>query len=90
MEQKEWDGVAWLAREALKRTERPRSYICEGDAWYDLPYDLLALSCYYTGRYTEALEAGRKAAALAPWKERLKENLDFYQSTESAIKTETK
>ena len=90
VEQKEWDGAAWLAREALKRTERPRSYICEGDAWNDLPYDLLALSCYYTGRYTEALEAGRKAAALAPWKERLKENLDFYQSTESARKTETK
>lgn len=79
VEQKEWDGAAWLAREALKRTERPRSYICEGAAWNDLPYDLLALSCYYTGRYAEALEAGRKAAELAPWKERLTENLDFYR-----------
>lgn len=79
-ERKEWDGAAWLAREALKRTERPRSYICEGDAWNDLPYDLLALSCYYTGRYDEALEAGRKAAALAPWKVRLKDNLVFYQN----------
>ncbi|MCI8538851.1 MAG: glycosyl transferase family 2 [Oscillospiraceae bacterium] len=77
--QKDWDGVAWLAREALKRTERPRSYICEGDAWNDLPYDLLALGCYYTGRYGEALEAGRRAAELAPYKQRLTENLAFYQ-----------
>lgn len=83
-EQKEWDGAVWLAREALKRTDRPRSYICEGDAWNDLPYDLLALGYYYTGRYAEALEAGRTAAHLAPWKKRLTENLDFYQRAGNA------
>ncbi len=80
MEQGEWDGVIWLAKEALKRTERPRSYICEGAAWNELPYDLLALGCYYTGRYAEAVKVGRKAAELAPWNERLAQNLAFYQA----------
>lgn len=79
-EQKEWDGVIWLASEALKRTERPRSYICEGDAWNDLPYDLLALGLYATGRYAEALEVGRTAAQMAPWKKRLMDNLAFYRA----------
>lgn len=88
-ERAEWDGASWLAREALKRTERPRSYICEGDAWNDLPYDLLALSCYNTGRYTEALEAGLKAASLAPWKQRLTDNLVFYEKAARQDKNQT-
>lgn len=84
-EQGEWDGVVWLASEALKRTERPRSYICEGPAWNELPYDLLALGCYHTGRYADSETAGRRAAELAPWSERLAQNLAFYQKKNAAL-----
>ena len=78
--EKQWDGVVALSRRALNIQQRPQSYICEGDAWSWLPYDLLALGLYYTGRRAEALEAGEQAAKLGSWVKRLQENLAFYQA----------
>ncbi len=75
----DWDGVVWLCRQALGITQRPTSYICEGDAWGYLPHDLLALGLYHTGRTAEALEQGELAAQLASWDERVQENLAFYR-----------
>lgn len=69
---KEWEGVLWLAQQALAITERPNSYICEGDAWGYLPHDLLALALYRLNRPKEALEQGKMAAQLAPWIDRLR------------------
>ena len=62
-------------RKALALADRPRTYICEADAWGFLPYDLLALGCFYTGRREEALKAAREAARLAPYDERLQKNV---------------
>lgn len=73
----EWDGVVFLAREALKITERPRTYICEADAWGSLPWDLLSLGLFYTGRYAQALETVKKAAELSPKDERIARNLQI-------------
>ena len=82
---KEWEGVLWLAQQALAITERPKSYICEGDAWGYLPHDLLALALYRLNRPKEALEQGKMAAQLAPWIDRLQGNLRYYaQAAEAA------
>ena len=70
-----WDGVVYFAREALKIKERPRSYVCEADSWGSLPWDLLSLGLYYTGRYSEASAAAAEAARLAPGSERIAKNL---------------
>ena len=68
--------MVFLARKALSIGERPRSYICEADAWGYLPYDLLALGLFYTGRRRESLEAAREAARLAPYDDRLRDNVE--------------
>ena len=75
----DWVGALWMTERALAIRERPDSYICEGDAWSWLPHDLRALSLYRLGQGREALSEGREASRLAPWDERLKGNLTWYE-----------
>ena len=92
-EEGDHEGVAWLSGRALAIAERPKSYICEGDAWGYLPHDLRALAWYHMAAQDyarEALAQGERAAALAPWIERLAGNLPFYRmraSGEAPVKT---
>lgn len=72
-----WDGVAFFAREALKISVRPRTYICESESWGALPYDLLSLALYYTGRREEALAAAEKAQELSPQDGRIARNVEL-------------
>ena len=65
-EEENWDGVVFLCREALKITVRPRTYICEASSWGSMPWDLLSLGLYYTGRFAEALDAAETAARISP------------------------
>ncbi len=74
-----WAGVAFFALRALEITERPRTYICEADAWGSLPYDLAALAFYHLGQYEMALQYGTKAAEADKSNERLAQNLAFYR-----------
>ena len=73
-EAEEWDGVVYLCRAALAIRERPQTYICEGWAWGSLPWDLLSIGLYRTGRREEALEAVRRALELEPDNGRLRRN----------------
>ncbi|MBP8853514.1 MAG: glycosyl transferase family 2, partial [Flavonifractor sp.] len=76
-EEAEWDGVVYLCRQALAITDRPQTYICEAEAWGSLPWDLLSLGLYHTGRRGEALEAARQALALSPEDGRIRDNVAF-------------
>jgi tetratricopeptide (TPR) repeat protein len=78
-EEKSWDGVVYLTNLALSIQERPCTYICESEAWGSLPWDLNSLGLYYTGRIREALDAAKKASALAPTDERLQKNVMFIE-----------
>ena len=73
----EWDGVAYLCRAALSIETRPQTYICEGWAWGSLPWDLLSIGLYRTGRRGEALEAARQALALEPDNARIRRNVEL-------------
>ena len=73
----EWDGVAYLCRAALSIETRPQTYICEGWAWGSLPWDLLSIGLYRTGRRAEALEAARQALALEPDNARIRRNVEL-------------
>ena len=73
-DERDWHGIIFLAESALKITERPRTYICEAQAWGSLPYELASLGYYYTGNYEKSLEMVKKALELSPTDERLKEN----------------
>ena len=69
--EEEWDGVAYFTACALRVRQRPRSYICEAQAWGSLPHDLRSIALYRTGRVEEALEEAKKARAKEPGNERL-------------------
>ena len=79
-EDRNWDGVVYLTREALRITERPRSYVSEAASWGSLPWDLLSLGLYYSGRYGEAYEAALRAASLAASDERIARNLELMRA----------
>lgn len=81
--EKDWNGVLFAAKRAISIRERPKSYICEADAWGSLPYDLASLGCYYTGNYPKAVEYVHEAVKLAPDDERLRENLRLMQEKAS-------
>ena len=78
-EQRDWYGLAHICRCALAIRERPRTYICEADAWGALPYDYLSLAYAHLGQVDYAVEAVKAAIALAPQEERLKNNLDIFR-----------
>lgn len=74
-EQGEWEGVLYFTACALGITVRPRSYICEAEAWGSLPHDLRAIALYQTGRIAEALESAKQALTLEQGNERLRGNV---------------
>ena len=83
-EEREWEGVLYFTACALAITVRPRSYVCEAEAWGSLPHDLRALAFYYTGAYAEAAEEGKRALELEPGSQRLKGNLQLFERMRDA------
>lgn len=79
-DESDWHGIIFLTECALKIAERPRTYICEAQAWGSLPYDLASLGYYYTGNYKNSLKMVKKALELSPKDERLKENKRLIES----------
>ena len=78
-QREEWDGVLYAAGQALAVQERPRTYICEPEAWGSLPHDLRCQAFYHTGRPILALEEARRALALSPKDRRLRENVELLE-----------
>ena len=83
-QQEQWEGVLYFTGCALSITERPRTYICEAQAWGSLPHDLRAIAFYHTGRRVEALEEAKKARALQPGDERLDQNVQVLERSLTA------
>lgn len=76
-----WEGAAYFARCALAVTERSESYITEAEAWGALPWDYLSVALWRLGQRGAALDACRRAAALAPEDERIKNNLAILEQS---------
>lgn len=76
----DWYGVIYFAEEALKIKERPTSYICEAAAWGSDPYDMLSIAYYHTGDYKKALEMCKNALLMSPENERIKNNLQLFET----------
>ncbi|MDE5977471.1 MAG: hypothetical protein K2G70_03265 [Turicibacter sp.] len=76
--QQDWPAVYYFSLEGLKIKNKTLSYVNEGFAWNETPYDLAAQSCYYLSMYEDALTYSNKAIALAPNDQRLLNNHKFY------------
>ena len=79
-DEKNWEKVYFMANEALKINERPKTYINEGFCWDFTPYDLIAVSAYYLGLYDKALSYAKTALSMDENNERLKNNLEIIQT----------
>jgi glycosyltransferase involved in cell wall biosynthesis len=77
--EKQWDECNLVAKQALLFTEKPMEFLAEGWAWTHMADDLVAVSAWQLGNFTEALEHGLKALAITPDDERLQSNVTFYQ-----------
>ena len=77
--QERWYGLVDVLCAALAITERPRTYICEADAWGSLPYDLLSLAYAHLGDAENAADACRNAVERSPQEERLRKNLALFE-----------
>ena len=77
----DWYGVIYFCEAALKIKERPKSYICDAEAWGSLPYDLASIGYYYTGDYKKALKAVSAAAELSPSDSRIAANKSIIESS---------
>ena len=76
-QQEQWEGVAYFTACAMALSQRPRSYICEAEAWGSLPHDLRSIALFHLGRTNEALVQAEAALALEPGNERLKKNAEI-------------
>jgi Tfp pilus assembly protein PilF len=78
-DKKDWVACQQACAMALRITEKPMDYLCEGDAWGWLPHDLMAISCHHLGDTDEAFFHGSEALALNPKDARLQANLTWYR-----------
>lgn len=75
----DWQACKSSCEMLLRIKEKPLDYLCEAEAWGYLPYDLMAISCYYLKDKEQAEHYGTLALSLLPNDERLKNNLIFYR-----------
>jgi len=75
---KMWERCLLFAKKAIDIKEKPLEYLCEDEAWGDLPYDLAAIASYSLEKYEDALAYGITAVSLSPNDERLKNNILYY------------
>lgn len=78
----DWPMAYYLTIEALKITEKSKTYVNAGWAWDHTPHDLCAIASYRMGLLSEALTHARAALALAPQNERLLGNVSLLEAAQ--------
>ena len=77
----DWENCNKYAVEAISIENKPLDYLCEDFAWGWLPYDLAAISAYWTGNIENAKKYGKIATEIDPSIDRLLVNLEIYERT---------
>lgn len=77
--QQYWGGVVYAGEKATEISEKNGCYICDQNAWSGLPYDMLSIGYYMTGRKARALEAARNAICADPDNERIANNIKLFE-----------
>lgn len=76
----DYEGVIWSVKKALEIKKPSQSYINDPVCFSALPYDLLSIALYHTGRQQEALIAAQAAHELSPEDQRISSNCRFFES----------
>jgi len=75
---KQWEKSLKFAQKAIEIKEKPLEYLCEEEAWGDLPLDLAAVASYNLEKFEAAFSYGKSAVDLNPSDQRLLANLALY------------
>lgn len=73
-EMKNWPASFSAATRALMIKEKPLEYLCEPEAWGQLPYDLAGISSWYLGMKETGFKYSVEALRLASWDNRIRNN----------------
>lgn len=76
-DRKDYLGGYYAAKQALKITSRPATYITSGFAWSERPYDLAGTCACYIGMLQDARDLTRQAYNMVPTNQRIIANLKF-------------
>lgn len=77
MEQKDWPMSYFLTKEALKITEKSKTFVNMGYSWDYTPDDICSISAFYMGLFSDAKIHAQAALEFEPTNERLINNLKF-------------
>lgn len=76
---KDWANAFVQLSRCVTQLARRDGYTYDPAAWSYLPYDELALCCYYLEMYSKAVDYGTQALEMDPNDVRLQNNLAFYK-----------
>ncbi len=79
-ELRDWPTVFFAAEEALKITNKSKTYVNMGYSWDHTPHDLAALACYNLKMFQRSLQHAEKALEISPHDERLINNVILIKS----------
>lgn len=79
--EKNWEGVIYFSGKALEIKVRPRTYICEAEAWGSMLNDIRSIAYYNMGKTELALREAREALEAEPGNTRIRDNLRFFEET---------
>jgi tetratricopeptide (TPR) repeat protein len=77
LDRKDYLGGYYAAKQALRITDRPPTYITNADAWGNKAYDIAGTCASYLGLVSESRELIGKALAMDPVNRRLIANMKF-------------
>lgn len=73
-ETQNWPGSLGASLRALSIREKPLEYLCEPEAWGQLPQDLASIASWYLGMHERGFKHAIAAMNLAPWDGRIRGN----------------
>lgn len=73
-ETQNWSSSLSACLRALSIRDKPLEYLCEPDAWGEVPYDLAGIAAWNMGMKTNGLAHTVEAMKLAPWDSRIRNN----------------
>ena len=77
--EKDYKNVEKNCLKALEIKNHQKTYINEMFSWDSTPYDLLSISEYYLGEFSESLKNAKKALELNPKDKRIKNNIKIIE-----------
>ena len=78
--QERWGECERYCRASMAIRRRDMAYTTTAEAWGSLGPDILSIACWRQGKWAEACRWAEEALRLEPQNDRIRQNLEFFQS----------